>query len=72
MKKLTIRRDLTVEMLNAIPGISCVKPEGAFYAFPRLEMKQPDAHFVSELIKETGVVIVPGSGFRTSSWYKAF
>ena len=63
MKKLTRRRDLTVEMLNAIPGISCVKPEGAFYAFPRLEMKQPDAHFVAELIKATGVVIVPGSGF---------
>lgn len=63
MKKLSRRRDLTVEMLNAIPGISCVKPEGAFYAFPKLEMKQPDAHFVSELIKETGVVVVPGSGF---------
>ncbi|HQJ47381.1 MAG TPA: aminotransferase class I/II-fold pyridoxal phosphate-dependent enzyme, partial [Ignavibacteriaceae bacterium] len=59
MKKLSRRRDLTVEMLNAIPGISCVKPEGAFYAFPRLEMKQPDNHFVSELIKETGVVVVP-------------
>jgi alanine-synthesizing transaminase len=63
MKKLTRRRDLTVEMLNAIPGISCVKPEGAFYAFPKLEMKQPDAHFVKELISETGVVVVPGSGF---------
>jgi alanine-synthesizing transaminase len=50
-------------MLNAFPGISCVKPEGAFYAFPKLEMKQTDAHFVGELIKETGVVIVPGSGF---------
>jgi len=63
MKKLTRRRDLTFEMLNSIPGISCVKPEGAFYAFPKLEMKQPDAHFVGELIRETGVVIVPGSGF---------
>uniref|UniRef100_A0A832G5X4 alanine transaminase n=1 Tax=Ignavibacterium album TaxID=591197 RepID=A0A832G5X4_9BACT len=63
MEKLTRRRDLTVEMLNSIPGISCVKPEGAFYAFPRLHMKQPDSHFVSELIKETGVVVVPGSGF---------
>ena len=48
-------------MVNAIPGISCVKPEGAFYAFPKLEMKQPDAHFVGELIKETGVVIVPAA-----------
>ena len=63
MDKLTRRRDLTVEMLNSIPGISCVKPEGAFYAFPRLQMKQPDSHFVAELIKETGVVVVPGSGF---------
>ncbi len=63
MEKLTRRRDITVNMLNAIPGISCVKPEGAFYAFPRLHTDQPDAVFVAELIKETGVVIVPGSGF---------
>lgn len=62
-QKLTIRRDLTVEMLNAIPGISCVKPEGAFYAFPRLHINTPDNIFVSELIRETGVVVVPGSGF---------
>ena len=63
MEKLTKRRDTTVEMLNAIDGISCVKPEGAFYAFPQLHMNQPDNHFVAELIKETGVVVVPGSGF---------
>ena len=62
-KKLTRRRDLTVKILNEIPGISCVKPEGAFYAFAQLHMNQPDNHFVSELLKETGVVIVPGSGF---------
>jgi alanine-synthesizing transaminase len=62
-KKLTRRRDLTVQTLNDIPGISCVKPEGAFYAFPQLHMNQPDSHFVSELLKETGVVVVPGSGF---------
>jgi alanine-synthesizing transaminase len=46
--------------------------EGAFYAFPRLEMKQPDAHFVSELIKETGVVVVPGSGFGQVEGTKHF
>ncbi len=63
MQKLTNRRNLTVEMLNAINGISCVKPEGAFYAFPKLEIKNSDNHFVSELIKETGVVVVPGTGF---------
>ncbi len=63
MQKLTSRRNLTVEMLNSIPGISCVKPEGAFYAFPKLEIKNSDNNFVAELIKETGVVVVPGTGF---------
>lgn len=62
-EKLAFRRNMTVEKLNAIDGISCIKPEGAFYAFPRLHMNQPDNHFVAELIKETGVVVVPGSGF---------
>lgn len=62
-KKLTARRDLTVEMLNAVPGISCVKPEGAFYAFPKIHINTPDNIFVAELIKETGVVVVPGTGF---------
>jgi alanine-synthesizing transaminase len=63
MEKLHRRRDITVEMLNAVDGISCVKPEGAFYAFPKLDIKNSDNHFVAELIKETGVVVVPGTGF---------
>ncbi len=63
MEKLVRRRNMTVEMLNAVPGISCVKPEGAFYAFPKLDIKNSDNHFVAELIKETGVVVVPGTGF---------
>ncbi len=64
LDKLQRRRDLTVEMLNDIPGISCVKPEGAFYAFPRLDIPGvSDREFVRELIAETGVVVVHGSGF---------
>lgn len=62
-EKLRSRRDLTTKMLNDIPGISCVKPEGAFYAFPRLHIDGSDEHFVTELIKATGVVVVHGSGF---------
>ena len=62
-KKLTSRRNMTIEMLNDIPGITCVKPEGAFYAFPKLHINTSDDIFVAELIKETGVVVVPGSGF---------
>lgn len=61
--KLARRRDMTVEMLNSSAGISCVKPRGAFYAFPRLEIQGSDTSFVRELIEETGVVVVPGSGF---------
>jgi len=61
--KLRRRRDITTNRLNAIPGISCVRAEGAFYAFPRLHIEEPDEPFVSELIRETGVVVVPGSGF---------
>jgi alanine-synthesizing transaminase len=61
--KLTRRRDITTQRLNAIPGISCVPAEGAFYAFPRLDIAGSDEEFVSELIRETGVVVVPGSGF---------
>lgn len=63
MEKLHKRRDMTYEMLNAVDGISCVKPEGAFYAFPKLDIKNSDNHFVAELIKATGVVVVPGTGF---------
>lgn len=63
MKKLQVRRDITFEMLNQIEGISCVKPEGAFYAFPKIETDKTDFEFVTGLIKETGVVVVHGSGF---------
>ncbi len=62
MEKLHRRRDMTYEMLNAVDGITCVKPEGAFYAFPKLNVKD-DYHYVTELIKATGVVTVHGKGF---------
>ena len=61
--KLTRRRDMTVQMLNAIDGIDCVSPGGAFYAFPRLQIDRSDSEFATELVRETGVVVVPGSGF---------
>ena len=65
IKKLKRRRDLTVEMLNSIPGIYCAKPSGAFYAFPRIDAPgvENDEEFIKQLIRETGVVAVHGSGF---------
>jgi len=62
-RKLGRRRELTLEMLNAIPGVSCVSPAAAFYAFPRIEVGEPDETFIPRMIRETGVVVVPGSGF---------
>ncbi|MBI5242692.1 MAG: aminotransferase class I/II-fold pyridoxal phosphate-dependent enzyme [Elusimicrobia bacterium] len=62
IKKLRRRRDITFEMLNA-EGISCVRPEAAFYAFPKLDIPVPDEAFVKDMIRETGVVAVHGSGF---------
>jgi len=61
--KLRRRRDLTVDRLNAIPGISCVKPQAAFYAFPRIDLGVDDKTFVERLIEQTGTVCVHGSGF---------
>lgn len=61
--KLERRGELTHRMLNAIPGVTSVKPRAAFYAFPRLDIPGDDLKFVQELLKATGVVVVHGSGF---------
>ncbi len=62
--KLRRRRDLTFKRLNEIKGISCVKPKGAFYAFPKIELPvKSDKDFVLNLLNEEGVLFVFGSGF---------
>jgi len=64
LKVLKKRRDLLVRGLNSIPGISCVMPRGAFYAFPSIHFPNVnDLDFVKKLILEEGVVVVHGSGF---------
>jgi len=61
--KLRARRDLTVNWCNSNPGISCVPPQGAFYAFPRIEVTEDDEQFVRRLLQEKQVLLVHGSGF---------
>jgi alanine-synthesizing transaminase len=65
--KLRQRRDFAWKRLNEIEGISTTKPEGAFYIFPKIHQVgsrwKTDMDFVVELLKETGVLIVNGSGF---------
>ena len=65
------RRDIMMNILAEIDGISLVKPEGAFYAFPSIEVEN-DTHFVAELIRSTGVVVVPGLGFGQKPYTSHF
>jgi alanine-synthesizing transaminase len=61
--KLRSRANLTAEWAKRTPRVSCVKPNGAFYAFPKFDIPEPDEVFVKRLLKETGVLVVHGSGF---------
>jgi aspartate/methionine/tyrosine aminotransferase len=67
VKKLSERRDYSLKRLNKIEGISCSKPEGAFYVFPKVNgigsKWKTDQQFVLNLLEETGVLLVHGSGF---------
>ncbi len=67
VSKLKRRRDLFWKRANEIPGLSATKPAGAFYLFPKInvigERWKSDYEFVTELLKETGVLLVHGSGF---------
>jgi len=62
-RKLRSRRDITVKWANSTPRLSCVPPRGAFYAFPRLDIPEPDDVFVKELCLQKHVLVVHGSGF---------
>jgi len=75
------RRNLTVEMLNAAPGISCPIPEGAFYAYPSIagcigkisaggRRIDTDETFAAALLEETGVAVVFGAAFGLSPHFR--
>lgn len=67
INKLRRRRDFIWKRLNEIEGISCRKPEGAFYVFPKLEVMnrkwKDDKQFVLDFLMEEKVLVVHGSGF---------
>jgi len=62
---LRARAKLTVDRLTAMPGVTCVAPNAAFYAMPRVELPpgRTDEHYVLSLLRATGVLCVYGSGF---------
>jgi len=55
-------------MLNAIPGVSCVKPKGALYCFPRFDAKKfhitDDQALIRDFLREQRVLLVQGTGFN--------
>ncbi|MGQ9624355.1 MAG: aminotransferase class I/II-fold pyridoxal phosphate-dependent enzyme [Candidatus Bathycorpusculaceae bacterium] len=67
VSKLKKRREYAWKRLNEVDGVSCVKPDAAFYVFPKIHAVgsrwKTDFDFVLELLKETGVLFVHGSGF---------
>jgi alanine-synthesizing transaminase len=66
--RLRRQRDLAYELITAIPGVSCVKPVAALYMFPKLDPViypiTDDRQFFLELLRETRVMLVQGTGFN--------
>lgn len=70
--------------LNEIDGMTCNPSEGAMYAFPRVELPQkaideaeavdqtPDNFYALSLLEETGICVVPASGFGQKSEFEGF
>ena len=66
--RLYKQRQLAIERLNAIDGISCTMPQGAFYCFPKLDLDvypiKDDVQLMMELLEQEKVLMVQGTGFN--------
>ena len=66
--RLRRQRDLAWQLVTAIPGVTCVKPQAALYMFPRLDARMypiaDDRQFFMEVLRATRVMLVQGSGFN--------
>jgi len=69
--RLRRQRDLAFELITAIPGVTCVKPQAALYMFPRLDPViypiEDDRQFFMEVLRATRVMLVQGTGFNWPS-----
>lgn len=69
--RLRVQRDIAFEMLNDIPGVSCVKPQGALYCFPKVDAKKfkikNDERMVLDLLEQQKILVVHGTGFNWKS-----
>lgn len=66
--RLRAQRDAAVSALSSVPGITCVRPGGAFYLFPRLDASvwgsQDDEELLLEVLHQRGVLFTPGTAFH--------
>ena len=66
--RLYEQRQVAWEMINAIPGLSCTKPAGALYLFPKIDVERfgitNDEQFVLDLLRAEQILVVHGSGFN--------
>ena len=69
--RLRDQRDIAWEGITSIPGVTCVKPRGALYLFPRLDPERfnihDDTRFALDLLREKRILVVQGSGFNWPS-----
>lgn len=64
MREYRARRDMLVEGLNALPGVTCAPPDGAFYAFPNITGTGMSSDtFVEAMLEKARVVMLPGTNF---------
>ena len=64
MEEFTKRRDLVVEGLNSLPGITCPEPKGAFYAFPNIRgTGLSSQEFAEKAMYDAGVALLAGTAF---------
>jgi aspartate aminotransferase len=76
------RHDFVVKSFNEIPGLSCIKAEGAFYAFPdarkaierlfdaKILKEKTDFALADYLLEKEGVAVVPGSAFGSNGYFR--
>ena len=70
-KEFCKRRDIVVEGIAAIKGLSVVKPSGAFYVFVNISKIESDSvRFCKALLEKEGVAVVPGSGFGMDGYFR--
>lgn len=66
--RLLAQRNLAWELINSIPGVSCTKPGGALYLFPRLDPEVHEIHdderFALDLVRQAKILVVQGTGFN--------